>query len=94
MTDEEMADQSFFNHELSYKVTRDERSYKEGFTEGLKAGKPEWHSVDKEALPDSFRYVWTNVGAGYYDGEHWRDEWGRLRGVTAWCEPQFKGEIK
>lgn len=59
---------------------------------GLKAGRPEWHSVDKEALPDSFRYVWTNVGAGYYDGEHWRDEYGRLRGVTAWCEPQFKEE--
>lgn len=37
--DEELADKSFFNHDLSYKVTRDERSYKEGFVEGLKAGR-------------------------------------------------------
>lgn len=53
-----------------------------------------WHDLrkDKNDLPDSFRYVWTNVGAGYYDGEHWRDEYSRLRGVIAWCEPKFEEE--
>ena len=47
MTDEEMAEKSFFNHDLMYKVNRDERSYKEGFVDGLKACRPEWHKIFK-----------------------------------------------
>lgn len=59
---------------------------------GLEASRIEWHSVDKEALPDNFRYVWTNVGAGYHDEDGWRDSFGRLQGVVAWCEPKFEQE--
>lgn len=52
----------------------------------------EWHYVKDGDLPDNCRYVWTNVGAGYYDSsDHcWRDDFGRLQGVIAWCEPKFE----
>ena len=29
--------------------------------------KPKWHKVADGDLPNDYRYVWTNVGAGYYD---------------------------
>ena len=30
-------------------------------------------------------------GAGYYDDDDgWRDDFGRLLGVIAWCEPKFE----
>lgn len=92
MTDEERAEDRFANHKLSYKVSRDERSFKEGFIEGLQAGKSKWHDLrkDQNDLPDNDRYVWTNVGACYYDSNHWRDEFGRLHNVITWCEPKFE----
>lgn len=50
-----------------------------------------WHKVADGDLPNDYRYVWTNVGAGYYDDDDgWRDDFGRLLGVIAWCEPKFK----
>ena len=50
-----------------------------------------WHKVADGDLPDNYRYVWTNVGAGYYDDDDgWRDDFGRLLGVIAWCEPKFE----
>ena len=103
MTDEEMAEEylkgegfrsGMFGELDDITSSEANKEIKQAFLAGLKAGRLEWHSVDKEALPDNFRYVWTNVGAGYYDGDHWRDEHGRLRYVVAWCEPQFKEEIK
>ena len=53
---------------------------------------PKWHKVADGDLPNNYRYVWTNVGAGYYDSsDHcWRDDFGRLQNVTAWCEPKFE----
>lgn len=64
---------------------------KEAYLAGFKA---EWHDLrkDKNDLPDNLRYVWTNVGAGYFDGDGWWDDDGRLRGVIAWCEPKFEEE--
>lgn len=50
----------------------------------------EWHKVADGDLPKDVRYVWTNVGAGYYDDDGWWDDFGRLQGVIAWCEPKFK----
>ena len=52
----------------------------------------EWHKVADGDLPDNYRYVWTNVGAGYYDYRDncWRDDFGRLQNVIAWCEPKFE----
>ena len=51
-----------------------------------------WHKVADGDLPDDYRYVWTNVGTGYYDRRDncWRDDFGRLQGVIAWCEPKFE----
>ena len=54
----------------------------------------EWHDLRKDPsdLPNDYRYVWTNVGASYYDSSDqcWRDEFGRTQGVIAWCEPVFE----
>ena len=94
MTDEERAEESFFKHELGYKLTRDERSYIEGFIEGLQAVRSVWHDLQKNKndLPDNSRYVWTNVGPGHHDEDGWWDDYGRLQGVITWCEPKFEEE--
>lgn len=58
----------------------------------LKGKAVKWHKVADGDLPNDYRYVWTNVGAGYYDDDDgdWRDDFGRLLGVIAWCEPKFE----
>lgn len=57
----------------------------------LKGEAVKWHKVADGDLPNDYRYVWTNVGAGYYDDDDgWRDDFGRLLGVIAWCEPKFE----
>lgn len=81
---------------LSYLGTRasdmEEHIRREG-----KAGRPQWHNLEKDPndLPDNIRYVWTNVGAGYHDHDDygWWDDFGRLNGVIAWCEPKFDKEL-
>jgi len=65
------------------------KKVKEALCAGFEADRPKWHNVAKKALPNNCRYVWTNVGAGYYDGDCWRDAFGKLQGVIAWCEPNF-----
>ena len=50
----------------------------------------EWHKVADGDLPKDTRFVWTNVGAGCHDGDGWHDDFGRLDGVIAWCEPKFE----
>lgn len=52
----------------------------------------EWHDLRKDPsdLPKDYRNVWTNMGAGYYDDDGWWDDFGRLQGVIAWCEPKFE----
>lgn len=58
----------------------------------LRGSTNKWHKVADGDLPNDYRYVWTNVGAGYYDDDDgWRDDFGRLLGVIAWCEPKFEG---
>ena len=57
----------------------------------LKGEVVKWHKVADGDLPNNYRYVWTNVGAGYYDDDDgWMDDFGRLLGVIAWCEPEFE----
>ena len=57
----------------------------------LKGEAAKWHKVADGDLPNNYRYVWTNVSAGYYDDDGgWRDDFGRLFGVIAWCEPKFE----
>ena len=59
------------------------------YMQGAERYKPKWHKVADGDLPNDYRYVWTNVGAGYYD-DGWWDAFGRLQGVIAWCEPKFE----
>lgn len=53
--------------------------------------KDEWHKVADGDLPDSSRFVWTNLGVGYYD-DGWFDDFGKLNNVIAWCEPKYTEE--
>lgn len=57
----------------------------------LKGEAVKWHDLRKDPsdLPKDYRDVWTNVGAGYYE-DGWWDDFGRLQGVIAWCEPKFE----
>ena len=71
-----------------------QRAIKQAYQQGAEFGfnkTNEWHDLRKDpnALPNNYRYVWTNVGAGYYD-DGWWDDFGRLQGVIAWCEPKFE----
>lgn len=52
----------------------------------------EWRYVKDGDLPKNTRYVWTNIGAGYHDDDGWWDDYGRLQGVVAWCEPIYTEE--
>lgn len=60
------------------------------YMQGAEQYKTKWHKVADRDLPNDYRYVWTNVGAGYYDDDGWWDDFGRLPGVIAWCEPEFE----
>ena len=57
---------------------------------GARENQLQWHKVADGDLPKDARYVWTNVGAGYHDDDGWWDDFGRLQGVIAWCEPKFE----
>ena len=56
----------------------------------LKGKAVKWHKVADGDLPNNYYYVWTNIGAGYYDDDGWWDAFGRLQGVIVWCEPKFE----
>lgn len=66
------------------------------YVQGAERYRTKWHDLRKDPndVPNNCRYVWTNVGAGYYDDDKdcpcWRDEFGRTQGVIAWCEPKFE----
>ena len=67
--------------------------FKKAFIAGLKSERQEkWHDLrkDQNDIPNNYRYVWTNVGAGYHDNDGWWDDFGRLQNVIAWCEPKFE----
>lgn len=57
---------------------------------GARENQLQWHKVADGDLPGNDRYVWTNVGACYYDEAGWWDDFGRLQNVIAWCEPKFE----
>ena len=59
------------------------------YMQGAERYKPKWHKVADGDLPNDYRCVWTNVGAGYCD-DGWWDAFGRLQGVIAWYEPKFE----
>lgn len=93
MTRIDMARQCGHNMEVEFSDNKDAFNigYK-AFLAGLKAGKLEWHDLRKDPndLPDNLGNVWTNVGAGYHNHDGWWDDFGRLQGVVAWCQPKFE----
>ena len=93
MTDEEMAEKyAIENWEHCEEGQNDSKALKQAYLAGAELGynkANEWHKVADGDLPNNYRYVWTNVGAGYYD-DGWWDDFGRLQGVIAWCEPKFE----
>ena len=86
MTDEER----FCNKRCRSNPCRHRCEYASDYLDGLAKGKPQWHKVADGDLPGNDRYVWTNVGACYYDEAGWWDDFGRLQDVIAWCEPKFE----
>ena len=70
-----------------------EIKFKQAYQQGAELGynkANEWHKVADGDLPNDYRYVWTNAGAGYHDDDGWWDDCGRLQNVIAWCEPKFE----
>lgn len=98
MTDEEKArDYALARQKNLHLSQRDTNLIQLAYLHGLKAGRPQWHDLRKNPndVPNDERYVWTNVGPGHYDADGiWWDDFGRLQGVIAWCEPEFEKEDK
>ena len=104
MKDEEMAEeylQSIEGDDCVIITDREER--KQAFLAGLKAGRPQWHDLEKDPtdLPKDKEYVlvYTNL-TNYYVAEkvenHFMSKgWGfiPMSTVIAWCEiPTFDKE--
>ena len=60
------------------------------YMQGGERFNPKWHKVADGDLPGNYRYVWTNVGACYYDEAGWWDDFGSPQNVIAWCEPEYE----
>ena len=104
MTDEEMAEeylQSIEGDDCVIITDREER--KQAFLAGLKAGRPQWHDLEKEPtdLPKDNHNVWCKAldhyGEGWYDKD--TNTWTliyrgyHLHCIEAWCEiPTFDKE--
>ena len=98
MKDEEMAEEWLVNN-----LHSTEEDYKQAFLAGLKAGRPQWHDLEKDPadLPKDKHNVWCKCldeyGEGWYDKD--TDTWTliyrgyRVHCIEAWCEiPTFDKE--
>jgi len=98
MTDKEMAERSFFYKELTYKVCREERSYVDGFLDGLKAGKlTKWHRVADGDLPKDNRTVLDEAGDRFYyfRGHFYYEDDSIASQPIVWCEvPTYSEEVQ
>ena len=117
MTDEEMADKHAEEYRKTFRYYRAwhgqvvdkspstivEQSFKDGFLAGLKAGRSQWHDLEKDPtdLPKDNHNVWCKAldhyGEGWYDKD--TNTWTliyrgyHLHCIEAWCEiPTFDKE--
>ena len=93
MFEKEAEEYAIENWEHYEEGQNDSKALKQAYLAGAELGynkANEWHKVADGDLPDNYRYVWTNVGAGYHDNDGWWDDCGRLQNVIAWCEPKFE----
>lgn len=72
-----------------------QEAYKDGFLDGLKVGRPQWHDLRKDPkdLPKGHKVVLNQVGmATQYDPNRGFLGFGGA-GIIAWCElPTFEKE--
>ena len=80
---------------------QDEKTcYKDGFLDGLKAGRPEWHKVADGDLPKHevnvlvlYNVQCIDIAHYNYDYEEWHFSDSIVRDVIAWCEiPKYTEE--
>ena len=93
MFEKEAEEYAIENWEHYEEGQNDSKALKQAYLAGAELGynkANEWHKVADGDLPNDYRYVWTNVGAGYHDDDGWWDDFGRLQSVIAWCEPKFE----
>ena len=93
MFEKEAEEYAIENWEHYEEGQNDSKALKQAYLAGAEFGynkANEWHKVADGDLPNDYRYVWTNVGAGYHDDDGWWDDCGRLQNVIAWCEPKFE----
>ena len=93
MFEKEAEEYAIENWEHYEEGQNDSKALKQAYLAGAELGynkANEWHKVADGDLPNDYRYVWTNVGAGYHDDDGWWDDCGRLQNVIAWCEPKFE----
>ena len=94
MFEKEAEEYAIENWEHYEEGQNDSKALKQAYLAGAEFGynkANEWNKVVDGDLPNNYRYVWTNVGAGYHDNDGWWDDFGRLQNVIAWCEPKFCG---
>ena len=94
MFEKEAEEYAIENWEHYEEGQNDSKALKQAYLAGAEFGynkANEWNKVVDGDLPNDYRYVWTNVGAGYHDDDGWWDDFGRLQNVIAWCEPKFCG---
>ena len=94
MFEKEAEEYAIENWEHYEEGQNDSKALKQAYLAGAELGynkANEWHKVADGDLPNDYRYVWTNVGAGYHDDDGWWDDFGRLQNVIAWCGPKFEG---
>lgn len=94
---------SYSEHKNPYKICQRRKDRKQAFLAGLKAGRPQWHDLEKDPtdLPKDKHDVWCKAldhyGEGWYDKD--TNTWTLIyRGyllhcIEAWCEiPTFDKE--
>ena len=86
---EESAEQNGYGLGCSIPQTE---CYVKGYVAGAKENGVVWHDLRKDPkdLPKGYGSVWTNEGSAYHDSDGWFDDYGAVKGVIAWCKPQFK----
>lgn len=100
MTDEEMADKHAKEYVKHWIVSEDDNAlmqdaYKDGFLDGLKAGRLQWHDLRKDPtdLPLGLELVLCACKNGNYVLRYFSETSFISSNVIAWCEiPTFDKE--
>ena len=108
MKDEEMAEEKGNEYiplqKQNVYARLQRKGYIDGFLEGLKAGRPQWHKVADGDLPKENKLYFVAIkdngcAIAYFNGLHWETKYNLgdfghcVETVIAWCEiPTFDKE--